>query len=143
MKKLISISVVAVMVASLIPAVVSAEDIEYVRPGDNGFIDVPYSTGENLKLDGIIDKGEWSETNKIALNETNMIGWFANDFTGPIDYYYTWGDRGLYMAAVVSDDLIVNGLAAPGGVNTRFQIALNPGGLICDDYAGLFFSIGP
>ena len=144
MKKFISIVVAAVMLATMIAATAMADEVEYVRPGDNGFIDVPYTTGQNLKLDGILDKGEWSETNKIALNETNLVGWAGNNFTGPIDYYYSWGDKGLYMAAVVSDDLISTGLNAEGSMgNTRFQIALNPGGLICDDYAGLFFSIGP
>ena len=100
MKKFISIVVAAVMLATMIAATAMADEVEYVRPGDNGFIDVPYTTGQNLKLDGILDKGEWSETNKIALNETNLVGWAGNNFTGPIDYYYSWGDKGLVTDAL-------------------------------------------
>jgi hypothetical protein len=65
-------------------------------------------------------------------------------FDGHIDYYYSWGDKGLYMAAIVRDDLIEDGAAAyEGALSTRFQIALNPAGIICDSYPGLFFSLTP
>jgi len=138
MKKFISVIVAAVLVAAMIPAVVNAD---YTRPGNDGNIIVPYTSG-GITIDGTLAQGEWSETNKIRLDETNLVGWVGESFTGPIDYYYSWGDAGLYMAAVVSDDIIEDGLSE-GGLATRFQIALNPAGIICDMYAGLFFSLTP
>ena len=58
MKKFISIIVAVVMIASLIPAVVNAEeDVEYVRSGDNGNVIVPYTTGEGITIDGTLAQG--------------------------------------------------------------------------------------
>ena len=143
MKKIISVIVAAVMLASMIPAVVLADEVEYVSPGK---IIVPYTSGEGVTIDGVLAQGEWSETNKIALNETNMVYWVGGEegnTLGPIDFYYSWGDKGLYMAAVVSDEDIENGCAEGESVATRFQIALNPQQMIYEDYAGLFFSLIP
>ena len=144
MKKIISVIVAAVMLASMIPAVVLADEVEYVSPGK---IIVPYTSGEGVTIDGVLAQGEWSETNKIALNETNMVYWVGGEegnTLGPIDFYYSWGDKGLYMAAVVSDEDIEDGTgSASGSLATRFQIALNPQQMIYEDYAGLFFSIVP
>lgn len=147
MKKIISVIVAAVMLASMIPAVVLADDAEaeYVSPGK---IIVPYTTGDGVTIDGVLAQGEWSETNKIALNETNMVAWIdppADAPFEPIDFYYSWGDKGLYMAANVLDKTIEDGTAtASGSLATRFQIALNPQEMISpEDYAGLFFSIVP
>ncbi len=141
MKKIISVIVAAVMLASMIPAVVLADEVEYVSPGK---IIVPYTSGEGVTIDGVLAQGEWSETNKIALNETNMVSWAGyTDPFGPIDFYYSWGDKGLYMAANVYDPDIEAGTSPEGGIYTRFQIALNPQEMIDETYAGLFFSIGP
>ncbi len=145
MKKFISIIVAVIMIASLIPAVVNAEaeDDEYVRSGNNGNVIVPYTTGEGITIDGTLAQGEWSETNKLALEgKKTMKTWGLGEFEGTIDFYYSWGDAGLYMAAVVYDDEIADGVS-DGGLATRFQIALNPAGIICEDYAGLFFSLTP
>lgn len=144
MKKLISVIVAVIMIASLIPAVVNAEaDEEYVRSGDNGNVIVPYTTGEGITIDGTLAQGEWSETNKLALEgKKTMKTWGIGVFEGTIDFYYSWGDAGLYMAAVVYDNLIGDG-ASDGALATRFQIALNPAGIICEDYPGLFFSLTP
>ena len=145
MKKIISVIVAAVMLASMIPAVVLADEGDYVSPGK---IIVPYTTGDGVTIDGVLAQGEWSETNKIALNETNMVAWQdppADAPFEPIDFYYSWGDKGLYMAANVLDKTIEDGTAAASGtLATRFQIALNPQEMISpEDYAGLFFSIVP
>ncbi|MBO4263003.1 MAG: hypothetical protein J5903_04390 [Clostridia bacterium] len=140
MKKFVSVIVAAIMIAALIPAVVNAD---YVRSGNNGNVIVPYTTGEGITIDGILSQGEWPETNKLSLNENTLVGWVGDNFTGPIDYYYSWGDKGLYMAAIVVDNTIVEGTAPVGEVFTRFQIAFNPAGIICDSYPGLFFSVGP
>lgn len=144
MKKFISILVAAVLVAALIPAVVSADD-DYVISGDNGHVIVPYTTGEGIKIDGTLAQGEWSETNKLSLDGTGtMVCFFAETFTGHIDFYYSWGDKGLYMAAIVHDELIADGAAInENTISTRFQIALNPAGIICDSWPGLFFSVIP
>lgn len=137
MKKIISVIIIAVMIASLIPAIVNADDDEI------GNVIVPYIDGTGITIDGTLEQGEWSENDKIALNENNLYGWAAETYEGPIDYYYSWGDKGLYMAAVVYDDKIKSGLALDGVLSTRFQIALNPAGIICYPWAGLFFSVVP
>lgn len=144
MKKFISVIVAVLLIASLIPAVVNADDEDYVRSGDNGNVIVPYTTGEGITIDGTLAQGEWSETNKLSLEgKTTMKTWYMGEFEGTIDFYYSWGDAGLYMAAVVYDELIADGAADEGAISTRFQIALNPAGIICEDYAGLFFSLIP
>ena len=145
MKKLLSVIVAVIMIASLIPAVVNAEaEDEYVRSGNDGNVIVPYTTGEGITIDGTLAQGEWSETNKLSLEgKKTMKTWYAGEFDGTIDFYYSWGDAGLYMAAVVYDSLIEDGLANENTLSTRFQIALNPAAIICEDYAGLFFSLTP
>ena len=143
MKKFISILVAVVMLAALIPAAVNADD-DYVISGDNGHVIVPYTTGDGITIDGTLAQGEWSETNKLSLDgTTTMKTWGIGVFEGHIDYYYSWGDKGLYMAAVVYDDKIESGLALDGVLSTRFQIALNPAAIICDSWPGLFFSLTP
>ena len=142
MKKLISIAVVVFMIAAMIPAVVNAEaEEEYVSPGN---VIVPFTTGQGITIDGTLAQGEWSETNKLLLEaKTNFKPWAGfPEYRGHIDYYYSWGDKGLYMAAVVLDDTLEDGIGS-GNLATRFQIALNPAGIICDMYGGLFFSLTP
>ncbi len=146
MKKLISVMVAALMLVALIPAAVHAEEAdEYVRSGDNGNVIVPYTTGTGITIDGTLAQGEWSETNKLSLDGTKtMKSWAIGEFDGHIDFYYSWGDKGLYMAAIVNDDLIEDGASQDETtLSTRFQIALNPAGIICDDWPGLFFSLCP
>ncbi|MBO4423441.1 MAG: hypothetical protein J5879_08370 [Clostridia bacterium] len=144
MKKFLSIIVAAILVASLIPAVVSAEEeVEYVRPGNDGNVIVPYISGDGITIDGTLTAGEWSETNKLILTKASLRPWAGfPEYRGQIDYYYSWGDKGLYMAAVVLDDTLEDGIGA-GNLATRFQIALNPAGIISDMYGGLFFSLTP
>jgi hypothetical protein len=146
MKKLISVMVAALMLVALIPAAVHAEEAdEYVRSGDNGNVIVPYTTGTGITIDGTLAQGEWSETNKLSLDgKTTMKSWGLGEFEGHIDFYYSWGDKGLYMAAIVQDPDVADGAAQDETtLSTRFQIALNPAGIICDDYMGLFFSVCP
>jgi len=145
MKKFISIMVAVIMLAALIPAAVHAEDEEYVRSGDNGIVIVPYTTGDGITIDGTLAQGEWSETNKLSLDgTTTMKSWGIGVFEGHIDFYYSWGDKGLYMAAIVQDPDVADGASQDETtLSTRFQIALNPAGIICDDWPGLFFSICP
>ena len=141
MKKFISVFVAVIMIASLIPATVNAD---YVQSGDNGIVIVPYTTGDGITIDGTLAQGEWSETNKLSLDgTTTMVTWGIGTFEGHIDFYYSWGDKGLYMAAIVADSEIETGAANEGSLSTRFQIALNPAGIICDDWPGLFFSLTP
>ena len=144
MKKFISILVAAVMLAALIPATVNADD-DYVISGDNGHVIVPYTTGDGITIDGTLAQGEWSETNKLSLDgTTTMKSWGLGVFEGHIDFYYSWGDKGLYMAAIVQDPDVADGAAQDETtLSTRFQIALNPAGIICDEYMGLFFSVCP
>ncbi len=144
MKKFISILVAVVMLAALIPATVNADD-DYVISGDNGHVIVPYTTGDGITIDGTLAQGEWSETNKLSLDGTGTMVCFTGEtFEGHIDFYYSWGDKGLYMAAIVHDDLVGDGAAInESTLSTRFQIALNPAGIICDSWPGLFFSVCP
>ncbi|MBQ3870228.1 MAG: hypothetical protein II777_06730 [Clostridia bacterium] len=143
MKKIISVIVAVIMLSAMICTAAFAE-VEYVSPGS---IIVPYTSGDNITIDGTLAQGEWSETNKLQLNETNLVNW-TTPFVGPIDFYYSWGDKGLYIAAVVSDELMgttgsqIDPDGSAGG-GTRFQLAFNPGGIIADDYMGLFFSFLP
>ena len=139
MKKIISAVIAVVMIAAMITTSAIAADMDdYVSPGN---IIVPYIEKSNITIDGTLEQGEWSETNKILLNETNLVCWYQVAYEGPIEYFYSWTDEGLLMAAKVSDDEIQ--LNTGSGANTsRFQIALNPAGII-KDYNGLFFSFCP
>ena len=125
MKKIISVIVAVIMLSATFCTAAFAE-VEYVSPGS---IIVPYTSGDNITIDGTLAQGEWSETNKLQLNETNLVNW-TTPFVGPIDFYYSWGDKGLYIAAVVSDELMgttgsqIDPDGGAGG-GTRFQLAFN------------------
>ena len=143
MKKTFSMIVTIVLLATMvIPFAVSAE---YTSAGN---ILVPYAAEGVITIDGTMAQGEWSETNKIELRDgVNFSGegWTGTPYTDAIDFYYSWGDAGLYMAAVVTDSQIT--LCSNGNVGgaSRFQIALNPAGIIAleEDNQGLFFSLAP
>ena len=143
MKRFISILVAAMMIAAMIPAIVNAaaDEDDYVSPGN---IIVPYTSGDNITIDGTLNDGEWSETNRLVLTASkNFLSWAGfPEYRGQIDFYYSWGDKGLYMAAIVLDDTLEDGIGY-GNLATRFQIALNPAAIIDEDYNGLFFSITP
>ena len=145
MKKIISVLIIVLMIASLVAAAVNGwSDEEYVRSGDNGTVIVPYVTDKDIMIDGTLSPGEWSETNKLALEgKKTMKTWYIGEFEGTIDFYCSWGEAGFYIAAVIYDDQIEKGASNEGALATRFQIGLNPAGIICNDYMGLFFSLTP
>lgn len=142
MKKVLSFIVIATMLmAMMLTSAFAAPDSLGI-----GLVKVLYANADTITVDGTINASEWDETNSLKLKcGTTMESWTA-DYPGEIQFFYSWGDDGLYMAAKVIDStLTLTAVDAEGG-NTpqdRFQIAFNPCGLMYDDASGLFFSFYP
>ncbi len=145
MKKLfVSIIASAMMVSLFTPWTNAVED--------RTFVQVKYVEDDQITIDGNISASEWDETSKLTLSATGegaskLKKWMLNDVSD-IQFYYSWGDKGLYMAAKIIDSTPAslapdeNGYIDPGlrGRADHFQIGLNPMGLIADEFSGLFFS---
>ena len=142
MKKVLSFIVIATMLmAMMLTSAFAAPDSLGI-----GLVKVLYAGADTITVDGTINASEWDETNSLKLKcGTTMESW-TTDYPGEIQFFYSWGDDGLYMAAKVIDStLTLTAVDAEGG-NTpqdRFQIAVNPCGLMYDDASGLFFSFYP
>mgnify|MGYP003306424358 CR=1 FL=1 len=142
MKKVLSFIVIATMLmAMMLTSAFAAPDGLGI-----GLVKVLYAGADTITVDGTINASEWDETNSLKLKcGTTMESW-TTDYPGEIQFFYSWGDDGLYMAAKVIDStLTLTAVDAEGG-NTpqdRFQIAFNPCGLMYDDASGLFFSFYP
>lgn len=142
MKKVLSFIVIATMLmAMMLTSAFAAPDSLGI-----GLVKVLYANADTITVDGTINASEWDETNSLKLKcGTTMESW-TTDYPGEIQFFYSWGDDGLYMAAKVIDStLTLTAVDAEGG-NTpqdRFQIAFNPCGLMYDDASGLFFSFYP
>ena len=142
MKKVLSFIVIATMLmAMMLTSAFTAPDSLGI-----GLVKVLYANADTITVDGTINASEWDETNSLKLKcGTTMESW-TTDYPGEIQFFYSWGDDGLYMAAKVIDStLTLTAVDAEGG-NTpqdRFQIAFNPCGLMYDDASGLFFSFYP
>ena len=142
MKKVLSFIVIATMLmAMMLTSAFAAPDSLGI-----GLVKVLYAGADTITVDGTINASEWDETNSLKLKcGTTMESW-TTDYPGEIQFFYSWGDDGLYMAAKVIDStLTLTAVDAEGG-NTpqdRFQIAFNPCGLMYDDASGLFFSFYP
>jgi len=136
----IRILCIALAVMTVLQLAVFADAEEYVSPGS---VIVPYADAGNIKIDGVLEKGEWSETNKIVFDTTNMVSWTTAKFTGPVEFFYSWCDDGLLMAAKSTDPYLRLNKAGTYTHTSQFQIALDPANIIKDDYNGLFFSFFP
>ncbi len=144
MKKVLSFVVIATMLmATLLTATYAAPDSLNI-----GLVKVLYAGADTITVDGTINASEWDETNSLKLKcGTNMQTW-STDYPGEIQFFYSWGDDGLYMAAKVIDSTLTFTTTNDAGEDTiamqdRFQIAFNPCGLMYDDASGLFFSFYP
>ena len=96
-------------------------------------------------LDGVITNGEWDQDNAIDMTTDNSEAW-AGEINNAVYFYYSWDEKGLYLAADVLDT-DVNKAADISDVYGKdaFQIALDPAGLIAADggQGGMFYSVGP
>lgn len=142
MKKVLSFIVIATMLmAMMLTSAFAAPDSLGI-----GLVKVLYAGADTITVDGTINASEWDETNSLKLKcGTNMQTW-TTDYPGEIQFFYSWGDDGLYMAAKVIDSTLTLTSVTEDGANTpqdRFQIAFNPCGLMYDDASGLFFSFYP
>ena len=118
MKKLISVIIVAVMIAALcVPAA--------AFPASKVGLDVPYG---NPTTDGNINPADYSA--KLTLTENISHVW-AGDFLAPVDFYFAWSEKGLYVAIDIPLPLEVrNASRTTHGDNAdRPQISINPGGM--------------
>ena len=96
-------------------------------------------------LDGVINAGEWDQVNAIEMTTDNSEPW-AGEINNIVKFYYSWDEKGLYLAADVIDTDVNMAPDSTAVYNMdAFQIALDPGGLIGADAGdgGMFFSIGP
>ncbi|MBR6535406.1 MAG: hypothetical protein IKT65_07485, partial [Clostridia bacterium] len=145
MRKIISLIVVATMLVSVLA-------IQSNAAMNIGFVPVLYADADTITIDGTVGAAEWDETNSLNLKVgDNMKGW-AGDFDGEIQFFYSWGDAGLYLAAKVIDSTFIpaeldsnsdDGWTITESNRDRFQLAFNPMGLIYDSAQGLFFSFIP
>ena len=140
MKKLLAIIIAFTMAVSLLSSMAAA----YVAPGDDGNISVPYVDEDVININGYFTKEEISALN-MALNMTilssdNLESWYAEKYTDEIAVMMAWNENGLYVLGGAQHP---DAIFTDGGIGTRIQIALNPGGLIDSENFGLFFSLVP
>ena len=145
MRKILSLIVVATMLVSVLA-------IQSNAAMNIGFVPVLYADADTITIDGTVGAAEWDETNSLNLKVgDNMKGW-SGDFDGEIQFFYSWGDDGLYLAAKVIDSTFMpaeldantnDGWTVTESNRDRFQLAFNPMGLIYDSAQGLFFSFIP
>ena len=142
MKKVLSFIVIATMLmAMMLTSAFAAPDGLGV-----GLVEVLYASADTITVDGTIHESEWDETHSLMLKCGEKMQTWTTDYPGEIQFYYSWGDDGLYMAAKVIDSTLTLTSVTEDGANTpqdRFQIAFNPCGLMYDDANGLFFSFYP
>lgn len=109
-----------------------------------GDINVPYGTPT---VDGTLAQGEWSEANKITVDQSNAT---ADGWSGEvpadlkIEYYYTWDNDNFYAAGHITDPS-VNFSAGSGDYGgDAFQLSLNVGNVFkTDEYPrAIFYSFG-
>ena len=96
-------------------------------------------------LDGTINAGEWDQANAIDMTTDNSEAW-AGEINNAVYFYYSWDEKGLYLAADVLDtDVCKAADISDVYGKDAFQIALDPAGLIAADggQGGMFYSIGP
>ncbi len=142
MKKLLTVIITVAMMASLF--------IPHVSAADEQFVQVQEAAEGIITIDGVLNEGEWDEQNKLILSTsgnpgtTKMYNW-VGDKMGDIQFYYSWNENGLYMAAKVIDSTFTpkTDMNNSRGGTDHFQIALNPMGLIAPEYQALFFSFCP
>lgn len=145
MRKILSLIVVATMLVSVLA-------IQSNAAMNIGFVPVLYADADTITIDGTVGAAEWDETNSLNLKVgDNMKGW-SGDFDGEIQFFYSWGDEGLYLAAKVIDSTFMpaeldanseDDWTVKDTTKDRFQLAFNPMGLIYDSAQGLFFSFIP
>lgn len=131
MKKITAFILVLLSAALLLPVCALALEQKY---------ELQYVEDSKITLDGVMSAGEWDGAVKISLTNDNTGTW-ANmtDESShlPLDAYFLWGEKGIYVAADIYDNDVetVN-------QNDCFEVALNPGGLIPDgdELEGLFFT---
>ena len=99
----------------------------------------------DIIVDGTINESEWDETNNLTLKcGENMATW-TTEFPGEIQFFYSWGENGFYIAAKVTDSTLALTEKKYDGMipQDRLQLALNPCGLIYGDANGLLFTFFP
>lgn len=109
-----------------------------------GNINVPFGTPT---IDGNIAQGEWSENNKIVVDQNSATaeGWAG---TVPadlkIDFYYTWDNDNLYFAGVITDPTFFYSESGSNYNGDAFQISLNLGQVFksADYDRAIFYSWG-
>lgn len=104
--------------------------------------EVPSGTPQ---LNGIIEKDEWSDADKITMNENTCTAspWNGN-IESSADVYFLWDEDGLYIAAEITDP--TEAYAAeenPESVlsGDALQLGLNPGMLITRRPSGRIFHL--
>ena len=96
-------------------------------------------------IDGTINAGEWDQSNAIDMTTDNSEPWIG-EINNAVYFYYSWDEKGLYLAADVADTDVVKAADISDAYGKdAFQIALDPAGLIGNDGGdgGMFYSIGP
>lgn len=134
MKKLFAIALTVVMLAALTFSC-------FALPAARQEIAVYKNTPT---LDGIILEDEWDAENALEMTTENCNPW-TGEVSNGVTFYYGWDDTGLYVAAHVVDNDVVQPADTASVYNMdAFQIALDPAGLIgnAGGGGGMFFSIG-
>ena len=135
MKKILASAMAVSMVAAL---AVSASALYADRQDVTVYANSP-------TIDGTINAGEWDQSNAIDMTTDNSEPWIG-EINNAVYFYYSWDEKGLYLAADVADtDVVKAADISDAHGKDAFQIALDPAGLIGNDGGdgGMFYSIGP
>ena len=118
-----------------------AAPVEYKAVGE---VSVPYATPT---IDGVISEGEYPETGKVILNQSNLtaLGWVGEvPAENSIELYYAWDKDNFYLAGNVTDPAFE--YSNPGQYDMdAFQVSLNIGNVFKTDDGydrAIFYSWG-
>ena len=138
MKKILTGAMAVCLLAALAVSTAAIADEERTD------VTVYYNTPT---IDGTINNGEWDYANAIDVTADNAMLWEGDEINNVVYFYYSWDEKGLYLAADVSDTdvCVADDISVLYSSNDAFQIAIDPAGLIGDDAGSgaMFYSIGP
>lgn len=94
-------------------------------------------------VDGKVDENEWELSASVKLRPENTGTWgnmSEEEHITPVDAYFMWNDKGIYVYADITDND-----PSLGGKRDCFEFSFNPGGLIPadDPLEGMFFMCWP
>jgi len=106
-------------------------------PAGKTDISVPYG---DPALSGSVTQDGWS--NKFVMSAATCASW-AGEVSSSIDVYFAWSEKGLYVSGSVNQPkpLVKSTEEITHGAWDRFQISVNPNGVIDEGSAPCYFTV--